>query len=75
VVLKPGDLVEPEWSLHGYANGNKPDFPRQLGLVLSHPKVDGTGSEFGSCVKVHWVGYEMQEYYSVHHLRLVENED
>ena len=62
--MKPGDLVEPDW-----VEGFGPN--RQLGLVLSHPEVKDPGT---TCVKVNWIGYEMEEYYSVHHLKLVENE-
>ena len=62
--MKPGDLVEPDW-----AEGRTDK--RQLGLVLSYPEVKDHGT---TCVKVNWIGYEMEEYYSVHHLKLVENE-
>ena len=61
--MKPGDLVEPDW-VEGYTG------KRQLGLVLSYPEVKDHGT---TCVKVNWIGYEMEEYYSVHHLRLIEN--
>ena len=61
--LKPGDLVEPDW----VKSHNQP----QVGLVLSYPEVKDHGT---TCVKVNWIGYEMEEYYSVHHLKVVENE-
>ena len=67
--MKPGDLVEPDWSFRTSAAGDKQ--PRQLGLVLSHPEVKDHGT---TCVKVNWIGYEMEEYYSVHHLKLVNDE-
>jgi len=61
--MKPGDLVEPDW-----VEGFGPN--RQLGLVLSHPEVKDHGT---TCVKVNWIGYDLEEYYSVHHLKIVEN--
>ncbi len=69
--MKPGDLVEPDWSFRSYATPGDVAIARQLGLVLSHPEVKDHGT---TCVKVNWIGYEMEEYYSVHHLKLVENE-
>ncbi len=68
--LKPGDLVEPNWSFNE-SDQVKERHGRQLGLVLSYPEVKNHGT---TCVKVNWIGYEMEEYYSVHHLKLVENE-
>jgi len=62
--MKPGDLVEPDWVSTKQAQ-------RQLGLVLSYPEVKDHGT---LSVKVNWIGYDLEEYYSVHHLRLVENE-
>ena len=67
--MKPGDLVEPDWSFRSHATSIGP-VTRQLGLVLSYPEVKDHGT---TCVKVNWIGYEMEEYYSVHHLKLVEN--
>ena len=64
--MKPGDLVEPDWSFRTSAAGDKQ--PRQLGLVLSHPEVKDHGT---TSVKVNWIGYELEEYYSVHYLKLV----
>ena len=69
--MKPGDLVEPDWSFRSYATPGDVAIARQLGLVLSHPEVKDHGT---TCVKVNWIGYEMEEYYSVHHLKLVESE-
>ena len=60
--VKPGDLVDPDW-VEGYTD------KRQLGLVLSYPEVKDHGT---TCVKVNWIGYDLEEYYSVHHLKLVE---
>ena len=40
--MKPGDLVEPDWSFRTSAAGDKQ--PRQLGLVLSHPEVKDHGT-------------------------------
>ena len=64
--MKPGDLVEPDWSFReSVAKGNQ----RQIGLVLSHPETnEGRGI---TCVKVNWLGYELEEYYSVQHLVIV----
>ena len=61
--LKPGDLVEPDWVSAKQAQ-------RQLGLVLSHPEVKDHGT---LSVKVDWLGWNFVEYYSVHHLKIVEN--
>ena len=61
--MKPGDLVEPDW-VEGRTD------KRQLGLVLSYPEVKDHGT---TCVKVNWIGYNLEEYYSVHHLKIVEN--
>ena len=69
--MKPGDLVEPDWSFRAHAKPGDVSLARQIGLVLSHPEVKAHGT---TCVKVNWIGYEMEEYYSVHHLKLVENE-
>ena len=69
--MKPGDLVEPDWSFRINAEPGNDSFTRQIGLVLSHPEVKDHGT---TCGKVNWIGYEMEEYYSVHHLKLVENE-
>ena len=69
--MKPGDLVEPDWSFRAHAKPGDVPIARQIGLVLSHPEVKDHGT---ACVKVNWIGYEMEEYYSVHHLKLVENE-
>ena len=69
--MKPGDLVEPDWSFRAHAKPGEPERARQLGLVLSYPEVKDHGT---TCVKVNWIGYELEEYYSVHHLKLVENE-
>ena len=69
--MKPGDLVEPDWSFRSHATPGDVPITRQLGLVLSYPEVKDHGT---TCVKVNWIGYEMEEYYSVHHLKLVENE-
>ena len=69
--MKPGDLVEPDWSFRAHAKPGDVSIARQIGLVLSYPEVKDHGT---TCVKVNWIGYEMEEYYSVHHLRLVENE-
>ncbi len=69
--MKPGDLVEPDWSFRAHAKpGDNTLIDRQIGLVLSHPEVKDHGT---TCVKVNWIGYEMEEYYSVHHLKLVED--
>ena len=62
--MKPGDLVTPDW-VTGYND------KQQLGLVLSHPEVKDHGT---TCVKVNWIGYELEEYYSVHHLKVVKSE-
>jgi len=69
--VRPGDLVEPDWSFRAHAKPGDTAIARQLGLVLSYPEVRDHGTP---CVKVNWIGYEMEEYYSVHHLKLVENE-
>ena len=69
--MKPGDLVEPDWSFRAHAKPGDVPIARQIGLVLSHPEVKDHGTTW---VKVNWIGYEMEEYYSVHHLKLVENE-
>ena len=69
--MKPGDLVEPDWSFRSHATPGDVAIARQLGLVLSHPEVKDHGT---TCVKVNWIGYEMEEYYSVHHLKLVTDE-
>ena len=69
--MKPGDLVEPDWSFRAHAKPGDVPIARQIGLVLSNPEVKDHGT---TCVKVNWIGYEMEEYYSVHHLKLVENE-
>ena len=72
--MKPGDLVEPDWSFraHAHPGDTAPATKyRQIGLVLSHPEVKDHGT---TCVKVNWIGYDLEEYYSVHHLQLVENE-
>ena len=64
--MKPGDLVEPDWSFReSVAKGNR----RQLGLVLSYPEVQEDRGTV--CVKVNWLGYELEEYYSVQHLAIV----
>ena len=64
--MKPGDLVEPDWSFReSVANGNR----RQLGLVLSYPEAQEDRGTI--CVKVNWLGYELEEYYSVQHLAIV----
>ena len=68
--LKPGDLVEPNWSFNE-ADHIKERHGRQLGLVLSYPEVKDHGT---TCVFVEWIGHNLTEYYSVHPLRLVENE-
>lgn len=68
--LKPGDLVEPNWSFNE-ADHIKSRSRRQLGLVLSYPEVKDHGT---TCVKINWIGYELEEYYSVHHLRLVNDD-
>ncbi len=68
--MKPGDLVEPDWSFRSHATPGDVPIARQLGLVLSYPEVKDHGT---TCVKVNWIGYEMEEYYSVHHLKLVED--
>ena len=61
--MKPGDLVRiTDWDSVGGWN--------PIGLGLSYPEVKNHGT---TCVKVNWIGYEMEEYYSVHHLKLVEN--
>ena len=64
--MKPGDLVEPDWSFReSVTKGN----PRQIGLVLSHPDTnEGRGR---TCVKVDWLGWDLVEYYSVQHLVIV----
>ena len=62
--MKPGDLVKPDWV------GEHPNDKLQLGLVLSYPEVKDHGT---TCVKVNWIGYDLEEYYSVHHLKLVTN--
>ena len=64
--MKPGDLVEPDWSFReSVAKGNR----RQLGLVLSYPE---TPDDRGTlCVKVNWLGYDLTEYYSLQHLAIV----
>ena len=64
--MKPGDLVEPDWGFHADAD-YAPELARQIGLVLSHPKEE----EGRLLVKVNWLGYELEEYYSARHLRLV----
>ena len=69
--MKPGDLVEPDWSFRAHAKPGDVSIARQIGLVLSQPEVKDHGT---TCVKVNWIGYEMEEYYSVHHLKLVESE-
>ena len=69
--MKPGDLVEPDWSFRAHTKPGDTAIARQIGLVLSYPEVKDHGT---TCVKVNWIGYEMEEYYSVHHLKLVENE-
>ena len=70
--MKPGDLVEPDWSFRAHVKpGDNTLINRQIGLVLSYPEVKDHGT---TCVKVNWIGYEMEEYYSIHHLKLVENE-
>ena len=69
--MKPGDLVEPDWSFRIHTKPGNDSFDRQLGLVLSYPEVKDHGT---TCVKVNWIGYNLEEYYSVHHLKLVENE-
>ena len=67
--MKPGDLVEPDWSFReSVAKGNN----RQLGLVLSYPETPGDRTTV--CVKVNWLGYELEEYYSVQNLKLVNDE-
>ena len=66
--MKPGDLVEPDWSFSAQAQPGDTAIARQIGLVLSYPEVKDHGT---TCVKVNWIGYEMEEYYSVHHLKLV----
>ena len=64
--MKPGDLVEPDWSFRASVDvGNR----RQLGLVLSYPA--GQEDRGAICVKVNWLGYELEEYYSVQHLAIV----
>ena len=66
--MKPGDLVEPDWSFRESITGHGQS--RQLGLVISHPEVSDHGT---TSVKVNWIGYELEEYYSVHYLKLVTN--
>ena len=71
--MKPGDLVEPDWSFRAHVHPGDTATAtkyRQIGLVLSYPEVKDHGT---TCVKVNWIGYEMEEYYSVHHLKLVED--
>jgi hypothetical protein len=66
--VKPGDLVEPDTGSKDLARiGNE----RQIGLVLSHPEVKDHGT---TCVLVEWIGWNIKEYYSIHHLRLVNDE-
>ena len=66
--MKPGDLVEPDWSFReSVANGNN----RQLGLVLSYPETPDDRTTV--CVKVNWLGYDLTEYYSLQHLKLVND--
>ncbi len=66
--MKPGDLVQPDFqSAFAPSDGSV----GQLGLVLSYPEVKNHGT---TCVKVSWLGWDIEEYYSVHHLKLVENE-
>ena len=67
--LKPGDLVEPDWGFReSVAKGNN----RQLGLVLSYPETPDDRTTV--CVKVNWLGYDLIEYYSLQHLKLVNDE-
>ena len=68
--MKPGDLVEPDWSFRAHAKPGDVPIARQIGLVLSNPEVKDHGT---TCVKVNWIGYDLEEYYSVHHLKIVEN--
>ena len=64
--MKPGDLVQPDFKSEFVEKwGASPD---QLGLVLSHPEVKNHGT---TCVKVSWLGWDLEEYYSVHHLVVV----
>lgn len=64
--MKPGDLVQPDFQSEVVAKwGSAPD---QLGLVLSYPEVKNHGT---TCVKVSWLGWDLEEYYSVHHLVMV----
>jgi len=66
--VKPGDLVEPDWSFReSVAKGNN----RQLGLVLSYPETPDDRTTV--CVKVNWLGYDLTEYYSLQHLKLVND--
>ena len=37
--MKPGDLVEPDWSFRAHAKPGDTAIARQIGLVLSHPEV------------------------------------
>ena len=43
--------------------------PSFLGLVLSYPEAQEDRGTI--CVKVNWLGYELEEYYSVQHLAIV----
>ena len=47
--MKPGDLVEPDWSFRIHAKPGNDSFERQLGLVLSYPEVKDHGT---TCVRV-----------------------
>ena len=38
IEVKPGDLVEPDWSFRIHAKPGNDSFERQLGLVLSSQK-------------------------------------
>jgi len=66
--VKPGDLVEPDMRLQDHVRIGE---DRQIGLVLSHPEVKDHGT---ACVLVEWIGWNIKEYYSIHHLKLVESE-
>tara|TARA_R100000005_G_C4837130_1_gene110509 strand:+ start:218 stop:418 length:201 start_codon:yes stop_codon:yes gene_type:complete len=63
--VKPGDLVQPNFQSEFAASGGSVS---QLGLVLSYPEVKNHGT---TCVKVSWLGWDLEEYYSVHHLVVV----
>jgi hypothetical protein len=66
--VKPGDLVQPDFQSEFVESGGSIN---QLGLVLSYPEVKNHGT---TCVKVSWLGWDLEEYYSVHHLKVVKSE-